>query len=347
MELYKETCNKITGLNKEVMEEAQKRLDYLLKPQGSLGKLEEIAKQLSGITGRINNDVTKRVIVAMCADNGIYEEGVASYPQEISTLVAETMCSGLSGVAVLAHHAGAKMHVVDLGLKGTVKNSGIIRKKIRAEGTLNFAKGPAMTKDDAIKAIEIGIEETNKLIDEGYQLVGTGEVGIANTTTSSAILYAFTGESLDLLVGRGAGLSDEALAKKKEIIKKGVELNKPDVSDPIDVLAKVGGFDIAGLVGVYLASAARKTPAVIDGFISGVAAVIAYKLNPLSKEYMIPSHITDEPGGKIITNILGKESMLNMHMRLGEGTGCALAFHIIEAATAMMNKMGTFGDIGM
>ena len=347
MELYKETCNKITGLDKEVMEEAQKRLDYLLKPQGSLGKLEEIAKQLAGITGKINNDVTKRVIVAMCGDNGIYEEGVASYPQEVSTLVAETMCNGLSGVAVLSRHAGAKMHVVDLGLKGEVKDNKIINRKIRNEGTGNFAKGPAMTKDEAVKAIEIGIEETNKLIDEGYQLAGTGEVGIANTTTSSAILYAFTGESLDLLVGRGAGLSDEGLTKKKEVIKKGVELNKPDVNDPVDVLAKVGGFDIAGLVGVYLASAARKIPVVIDGFISGVAAVIAYKISPLSAEYMIPSHITDEPGGKIISEILGKESMLNMHMRLGEGTGCALAFHIIEAAARMMNEMGTFGDIGM
>ncbi len=350
MTLYNETKNKITGLNKEAMEDAQKRLDYLLKPKGSLGTLESIAKQLAGITGKINNDVSKRAIIAMCSDNGIYEEGVSSYPQEVSTLVAGTMCSGLSGVAVLARHAKAKMHIIDIGLKENVEcdvaSDKIIIKKIR-KGTDNFIKGPAMTRDETLKAIEIGIEETNKLINEEYNMIGTGEVGIANTTTSSAILYAFTGESLDLLVGRGAGLSDEGLEKKKDVIKNGIQINKPDVNDPIDVLSKVGGFDIAGLVGVYLACAAKKIPVVIDGFISGVAAVTAFKINPLTVEYMIPSHITDEPGGKIINSILGKEAMLNMHMRLGEGTGCALAFHIIEAATKMMNEMGTFGDIGM
>lgn len=346
MELLKKTLSKITPLNDGVMNEAQKRLDSLLKPQGSLGKLETIAKHLSGITGKIKNDLSRKGIVIFCSDNGVYDEGIASFPQEVSKLVAETMLTGLSGVAVLAKFAGAELRVVDIGLKDDITLEGIVNRKIR-RSTDNFVKKSAMSREEAVRAVEIGIEETQKMIDSGLNLLGTGEVGIGNTTTSSAVLYAFTGADIDLLVGRGAGLSDEGLAKKKSAIKKGVELNKPDLNDPIDVLSKVGGFDIAALTGAYLCAAANKIPVSIDGFISGAAAVTAMKLNPLSKDYMIASHITDEPGGKLINQLLDKEPMLHMHMRLGEGTGCALAFNIIEAAAAMMNEMGTFADIGM
>ncbi len=346
MDLLTKTVSKIYGLDDNAMVEAQKRLDYLLKPKGSLGTLEMIAKQLSGITGKIKNDLSDKAIIVFCSDNGVYEENIASYPQEVSTLVAETMVTGLSGVAVLSKFAGSRLKVVDVGLKTDVKAAGIVNRKIRAI-TSNFTKGPAMTRDEAVKAIEIGIDETQVLIDTGVKLIGTGEVGIGNTTTTSAVLYSLTEANLDIIVGRGAGLSDEQLLHKKNIVKKGVEINKPDINDPIDILSKVGGFDIAGLVGVYLCAAANRVPVVIDGFISGIAAVIAARIKPETRLFMIPSHISDEPGGKLINEILGIEPMLFMHMRLGEGTGCALAFNIIEAATVMMNNMGTFGDIGM
>ncbi|MFC1668933.1 nicotinate-nucleotide--dimethylbenzimidazole phosphoribosyltransferase [Spirochaetota bacterium] len=340
------TIEGIGKLNEEVMEKAQERLNYLLKPPGSLGRLEDIARQLAGITGEINNEISKKTIIVMGGDNGILEENVSSYPGEVSLSVAQTMVNGISGVAVLAKYAGADLKVVDLGLNGEVKADGIINRKIR-NGTSNFAKGPAMTRDEAVKAIETGIEITNDAIDEGARLLGTGEIGIGNTTTSSAILYAFTKGNLDELVGRGAGITDEGLEHKKEVILRAVELNKPDPRDPIDVISKVGGFDIAGLTGCYLAAAAGRVPIVIDGFISGVAAVCAYKLKEEARDFMLTSHVSVEPGTAKVSEILGLAPMLDMNMRLGEGTGCALAFNIIEAATKMMNEMGTFRDIGM
>jgi len=346
MDLIRKTVESIGILHSDKMAEAQERLNNLLKPPGSLGKLEEIARQLAGITGRLNNTIGEKTIIVMCADNGVVAEGVASFPKEISLLVTETIVSGLSGVAVLARHAGAGLKVVDIGLDGDLDREGIINRKIR-KGTSNFLNGPAMSREEAVQAITTGIEITNLAIDEGATLIGTGEVGIGNTTTSSAVLYAFTGTDLDMIVGRGAGLSDEGLFKKKDVIKKGFEFNKPDPSDAIDVLAKVGGFDIAGLTGVYLAAASRRIPVLIDGFISGVAAVTASKIKPETKNFMFTSHVSVEPGAIKVGELLGLNPMLDMNMRLGEGTGCALAFNIIEAATRIMNEMGTFADIGM
>ncbi len=346
MDLIKTTIKNIRGLNSGAMDKAQERLDCLLKPPGSLGRLEDIARQLAGITGRVNNKIGEKVIIVMAGDNGVIEEKVSSFPKEVSLLVAETMVKGISGVAVLARHAGAKLKVVDLGLDGEVRAEGIINRKIR-KCTSNITKGPAMNMAEAVKAIEAGIEITNQAIDEGANLLGTGEIGLANTTTSSAVLHALTGESLDKLVGRGAGLSDEGLLNKKRVIQRAIEINNPDRNDPIDVIAKVGGFDIAGLAGCYLAAAGRRVPIVIDGFISGVAAVAAYRLAPESKNFMFTSHVSVEPGTTVISETLGLSPMLDMNMRLGEGTGCALAFNIIEAAVKIMNEMGTFGDIGM
>jgi len=346
MELLKKTVEKIGDLHRDKMAEAQERLDNLLKPPGSLGKLENIALQLTGITGNLRNTINKKCIIVMAGDNGIVNEGVTSFPKDVSLLVAETMVSGISGVAVLARHAGAELKVVDLGIDGDIKAEGIINRKIR-KSTSSFLNGPAMSREEAIKAIETGIEITESAINEGADLIGTGEVGIGNTSTSSAVLYAFTGADLDTIVGRGAGLTDEALERKKDVIRQGVSFNKPDPSDPVDVLSKVGGFDIAGLTGVYLAAAAARVPVVIDGFISGVAAVAASKLAPGAVNFMFASHISVEPGVVKIGEILGLSPMLDMNMRLGEGTGCALAFNIIEAAVKVMNEMGTFADIGM
>ena len=346
MDLMKKTIRGIGTLNSDAMKKAQERLDYLLKPPGSLGRLEDIARQLAGITGEIKNIIRDKAIIVMAGDNGVIEERVSSFPKEISLLVAETMVKGISGVAVLARHSGARLKVVDLGLDGDVKAPGIINKKIR-KCTSNIAAGPAMSRLEAVQAIETGIEITNQTIDEGADLLGTGEIGLANTTTSSAVLYALTGESLEKLVGRGAGLSDEGLLHKKRIIQKAIDINRPDRNDPVDVVSKVGGFDIAGLVGCYLAAAERRVPIVIDGFISGAAAVAAYMISPESKNFMFTSHVSVEPGTAVISETLGLSPMLDMNMRLGEGTGCALAFNIIEAATKIMNEMGTFGDIGM
>ena len=289
MELLNSTIGSIKGLNMERMIEAEERMNSLLKPPGSLGRLEEIAIQLAGITGKLHNTIQKKCIIVMAGDNGIVKEGVTSFPKDVSLLVAETMAGGISGVAVLARHAGAELRVVDLGIDGDIKAEGVIDRKIR-KSTSSFFNGPAMSRGEAVKAIETGIEITNSAISDGADLIGTGEVGIGNTTTSSAMLYAFTGEDLDIIVGRGAGLSDEGLARKKGVILQGVNFNTPVSSDPIDVLCKVGGFDIAGLTGVYLAAAAAGVPVVIDGFISGVAALTAVKLSPGAKDYMFASH---------------------------------------------------------
>jgi len=346
MQLLEKTISRIDDLHRDMMDEAQMRLNSLLKPPGSLGKLEDIALQLAGITGKIHNSINRKCIIVMAADNGIVNEGVTSFPKEVSLLVTETMVNGISGVAVLARHAKSDLKVVDLGIDGEINADGLINRKIR-RSTSSFLNGPAMSREEAVRAIETGIEIAETAIKEGADVLGTGEVGIGNTTTSSAMLYAFTGTDLDLIVGRGAGLSDEGLMRKKDVIRQGVAFNKPDPSDPIDVLSKVGGFDIAGLTGVYLAAAAARVPVVIDGFISGVAAVTALKLSHAAKNFMFASHCSVEPGALKVAELLGLSPMLDMNMRLGEGTGCALAFNIMEAAVIIMNEMGTFADIGM
>ena len=345
MRILEQTLAAIVPTDKMVMAAAQKEIDYCLKPPGSLGKLEDIARQVSGITGKIHNRISRKVIVVMMADNGVCTEGIAMYPQDITRIGADFVTSGRMGINFLANHAGADILAVDIGIQVEVDLPKVIKRKIRY-GTANFLKEPAMTREEAVRAIETGIEITSQAIDEGYDLVGTGEIGIGNTTASSAVLYAFTGAPIDRVVGRGAGLTDEAFAKKKEVVKSAVDLHRPDPDDPLDVLAKVGSLDIAGLTGVYLACAARRVPVVTDGLISNVAALAAIRLKPEAVEYMIPSHISFEPGAKLLVEITGLEPMLDMNMRLGEGTGCALAFNIIEASLKMIEEMGTFAAIG-
>ncbi len=346
MSLLESTLQNIKPLDTGAMQKARERLDNLLKPPGSLGRLEDIAVKLAGITGAIGGPIGKKIILVMGGDNGITEEKVSSFPREISTLVAETMLKGISGVSVLARHAGAELRVVDLGLEGDVKDSRIINRKIRRM-TSNMARGAAMGRDEALRAVETGIEITNMAVDEGADILGTGEIGIGNTTSASAVLYAFGAGSLDEIVGRGAGLTDEGLRHKKEMIRGAVELNRPDPADPVDVVSKVGGFDIAGMAGCYLAAAARRRPIVIDGFIAGAAAVAAVKMHPGARDFMFTSHASAEPGVAAISRVLDLAPILALEMRLGEGTGAALAFHIIEAAVKIITEMGTFRDIGM
>jgi nicotinate-nucleotide--dimethylbenzimidazole phosphoribosyltransferase len=345
MSLLQQTLDAIQPTDRTVMAAAQKEIDYCLKPPGSLGKLEDIVRQIAGITGKVHNTISKKAIVVMMADNGVYAEGIAMYPQDITRIGAEFVTTGRMGVCFLANYAGADIIAVDIGIQVDIDLPQVINRKIRY-GTANFLKEPAMSRDEAIRAIETGIEITNTAIDQGYDLIGTGEIGIGNTTASSAVLYALTGAHIDRVVGRGAGLTDEAFERKKEVVKKAVQFHRPDVDDPLDVLAKVGSLDIAGMAGAYLACAARKVPVVTDGLISNVAALVAMRLKPESVQYMIPSHISFEPGAKLLKEITGLEPMLDMNMRLGEGTGCALVFSIIEAALRMIEEMGTFAIIG-
>jgi nicotinate-nucleotide--dimethylbenzimidazole phosphoribosyltransferase len=345
MQLLQQTLAAISPTDQDVMALAQKEIDYCLKPPGSLGKLEDIARQVAGITGKIHNVINKKAIIVMMADNGVVAEGVAMYPQDITRIGADFVTSGRMGVNFLANYAGADIIAVDIGIQVDVDLPKVINRKIR-RGTANFLQEPAMTRDEAIRALETGIDVTNTAIDQGYDLIGTGEIGIGNTTASSAVLYAFTGAPIDRVVGRGAGLTDEAFARKKEVVQQAVRLRRPDADDPLDVLAKVGSLDIAGMTGIYLACAARRVPVVTDGLISSVAALAAIRFKPETVQYMIPSHISFEPGAKLLKEITGLEPMLDMNMRLGEGTGCALVFSIIEAALRMIEEMGTFAVIG-
>lgn len=345
MHLLKQTLDAIRPVDRAVMAAAQREIDYCLKPPGSLGKLESMARQIAGITGQVHNAIRKKAIVVMMADNGVYTEGVAMYPQDITRIGAEFVTTGRMGVNFLARQAGADIIAVDIGIQVDVDLPRVINRKVR-HGTANFLKEPAMTREEAIQAIEAGIEVTNDAIDRGYDLIGTGEIGIGNTTASSAVLFAFTGAPIDRVVGRGAGLTDEAFARKKAVVEEAVRRHRPDPDDPLDVLAKVGGLDIAGMVGTYLACAARRVPVVTDGLISNVAALAAMRCKPEAVQYMIPSHISFEPGAKLLKEITGLEPMLDMDMRLGEGTGCALVFTIIEAALRMIEEMGTFAVLG-
>ena len=345
MHLLKQTLDAIRPVDRAVMAAAQREIDYCLKPPGSLGKLESMARQIAGITGQVHNAIRKKAIVVMMADNGVYTEGVAMYPQDITRIGAEFVTTGRMGVNFLARQAGADIIAVDIGIQVDVDLPGVINRKVR-HGTANFLKEPAMTREEAIQAIEAGIEVTMDAIDRGYDLIGTGEIGIGNTTASSAVLFAFTGAPIDRVVGRGAGLTDEAFARKKAVVEEAVRRHRPDPDDPLDVLAKVGGLDIAGMVGTYLACAARRVPVVTDGLISNVAALAAMRCKPEAVQYMIPSHISFEPGAKLLKEITGLEPMLDMDMRLGEGTGCALVFTIIEAALRMIEEMGTFAVLG-
>ncbi|MCX7883600.1 MAG: nicotinate-nucleotide--dimethylbenzimidazole phosphoribosyltransferase [Caloramator sp.] len=343
MELLNSTLKQIKPLYDDSVKEAVKRLDNLTKPIGSLGYLEDIAARMAGITGKVHNEIKKKNIIIMCADNGVVEEGVSACPQYITAVLTNNATKGIMGVSVLSNFVNSDTTVVDIGVNADVDNPKIINKKI-AYGTNNMLKGPAMTREQAIKAIETGIEIADNLIEKGYDLLGTGELGIGNTATSAAILSVLSGIDSDLIVGKGSGLTLEQYENKKMVVKKSIEVNKPDKNDVIDVISKVGGFDIAGLCGCFLSAAKNRVPIVIDGFISSAAALCAYKLNPLSRDYMFPSHLSAEPGASYMMKELKLEPMLNLKMRLGEGSGCPFAFNIIEAALEIINKMGTFED---
>lgn len=344
MELLKATLESITEANKEMMEKAKEKVDSLCKPLGSLGKLEKIAIQLAGITEKLELNVSNKAVIALAADHGVYEENVSNNPQFVTVMQAIGFAKGFTGVCAIARAAGAKVVSVDVGIKEDLpESSGVINKKVRY-GTANMAKGPAMSREEAIRAIEAGIEVANEQVKQGVNVLATGEMGICNTTASSAVLAALFKYDPAEVTGMGAGV--DSLQHKIDVIRRAIEINKPDPEDPIDVLAKVGGLELGGMAGVVLGAAANRVPVVIDGFISTVSALIAYKLEPKVKDYIIPSHLSEEPGAKIASELLGVEPMLNMNMRLGEGSGAALAFPILDAACSMINTMTTLEQSG-
>lgn len=338
-----EVIEGIEELNRSAMIKAEERLDSLAKPIGSLGKLENIAVQLSGITGKVKNKIEKKAIIIMCADNGVVEEGVASGPQSLTLAQTINFTRGLTGVAVLAKENNSDLIVVDVGINSDEKIQLVKDRKIR-KSTDNIVKGPAMTYEECLKAIVVGIDMVEEAKKNGYNLIGVGEMGIGNTTTSSAVLSVITGCEVEKVVGKGAGLTKYAFEKKKKVIRDAIKINNPDKNNIIDVLSKVGGFDIAAMTGVFLGAAFYKLPVVIDGFISVVAALAAFKLNTLAKEYFIPSHKSWEVGYNIAIESMDLEPMLDLNMRLGEGSGCPIAFSIVEYSCAIMNNMATFSE---
>jgi nicotinate-nucleotide--dimethylbenzimidazole phosphoribosyltransferase len=336
----------ISPLDEEAMQAAQRRLDSLTKPPGSLGRLEAIAKQAAGITGETMPKLDKKAVIVMAGDHGVCEEGVSAFPAEVTPQMVLNFLSGGAAVNVLARQAGAEVVCVDIGVNSELSHPALVSRKIR-HGAGNIAKGPAMTRDEAIQAISVGIELVNGMADQGYRLFATGEMGIGNTTSSSAILSVWSGLHETVTVGRGTGIDDERLRHKRDIVRRAITVNRPDPADPLDVLAKLGGLEIAGLVGVILGAAARRCPVVIDGFISSVAALIASRIEPLSLGYMMASHLSMERGHKALLEAVGLKPMIILDMRLGEGTGAVLGFNLIEAALRIIHEMATFDSAGI
>jgi nicotinate-nucleotide--dimethylbenzimidazole phosphoribosyltransferase len=344
--LLKKTIGKIEALCEDSMKQARERLDSLIKPPGSLGCLEEIAVQLAGITRNPRPQIKDRTVILMGGDHGVVEEGISAAPQEITWQMMHNFSKGGAGISVLSRLAGAKLVVVDIGVASSVPIPGALNYKVRP-GTGNIAKGPAMTKEEAKKALEIGIEIALNEINKGASILALGDMGIGNTTPSGAILVALSGCSIVDAAGRGTLVNDEILEKKVKVIKQALETNRPDPENGLDVLAKVGGLEIAGLAGVILGAASQRIPVMVDGFIATAAAMISAKLAPASRHYMIASHLSEEHGHYLMLKHLGLTPMLHMNMRLGEGTGAVLAFHMVEAATRILNEMHSFAEAGV
>lgn len=332
--------NSIQPIDGKAMELSQKRWNSIAKPLHSLGKLEDYIVRIAGITGDAGVRLDKKALIILCADNGVVAEGVTQTGQKVTAIVAENFLCGGSSAAIMCERAGIDIFPVDIGMASDTRVPGY---KI-AYGTKNMAKEPAMTREEAVCAILTGIRLVKEKKDEGYQLLATGEMGIGNTTTSSAVASVLLGESAEQMTGRGAGLTYEGLQRKKEVIEKAIALHKPDKTDVPDVLSKVGGFDLAGLAGIFLGGAIYRIPVLIDGFISASAALAAVRMCGMAKEYMIPSHVSKEPGVHKIFAALGMEPPLNCGMCLGEGTGAAAFVPVLEMALEVYRRMGTFAE---
>ncbi len=343
----KETLQKISPLNSDFFERAQKRLDNLTKPQGSLGRLEEFAGRIVAITENDMPELEKKVVFTFAGDHGVADEGVSAFPKEVTPQMVFNFLNGGAGINVLARHAGAEVVVIDIGVDYDFRDlSGLVSKKV-VMGTKNMRKGPAMTKEEAEKCINVGIELATEYAKKGFKIFATGEMGIANTTPSAAIAALLTGRSVTEVTGKGTGIGNDALNKKIRVIEDSIALNRPDSKDPIDVLSKVGGTEIGGIAGLIIGAAANRVPVVIDGFISTAGALIAYCIEPKTKDYMFAAHKSVEVGHSAMLEKIGLRPILDLDLRLGEGTGAALAMLMIEAGLKIYREMATFGDAGV
>lgn len=336
-----ETERKIRPLDEQAMALSRKKWNSIAKPLHSLGKLEDYVVQIAGITGDARVLLDKKALVIMCADNGIVEEGVTQSGQEVTALVSNNFLTDQATAAVLCRKTGADIKPVDIGV--AVKTN-LPDRKI-AYGTKNFAKEPAMTREEAERAIETGIRIVEELAGQGYRIIATGEMGIGNTTTSSALACAFLNRPAEEMTGKGAGLTSKGLEKKIQVIEQALKRYLPQCHDAVDLLACVGGLDIAGLAGVFIGGAICRVPVVIDGFISSVAALTAYKICPACRDYMLASHVSKEPAAQLVLDALGLSAALHCDMCLGEGTGAVTLFPILDMACEVYEKMSTFDEI--
>ena len=336
----REWTAKITPPDAAAMEEARRRQAQLAKPPGSLGRLEDLSVQLAGITGRVHNKIEKKHLLIFAADNGVVDEGVSSAPRSVTLSQTINLTRGKTGAATLCKHFGCAITVCDVGVAANIREKAVLCHKI-AYGTKNIARGSAMTREECERAVLTGIELA---AETDADALGVGEMGIGNTTTSSAVLCALSGESVEAVTGRGGGLTDAAFGRKKQVIEQALAVNRPDADDPIDVLCKVGGFDLCAMTGVFLGAAHARLPVVVDGFISIVAALCAARLCENARGFFFGSHVSYERGYKVAEQLLGLQPCLQLGMRLGEGSGCPLAFRVIEAACAVISTMATFPE---
>lgn len=342
-----EYINDIKPLDEAAMQAARARQDTLTKPRGSLGKLEELSIRLAGMKADPFPSVERKAVIVMAADHGVTAEGVSAYPSEVTAQMVLNFLRGGAAINVLAQQAGARVAIVDIGVAQEFEPlPGLLRRKVLC-GTRNLAQGPAMTRSEAEQAIQVGIDVLNEEAGNGLDIVATGDMGIGNTTSSSAIAAAILGLPVPEVVGRGTGIDDEGLERKIRVIERALALNQPKADDAMDVLHKVGGLEIAGLAGVMIAAAGRRIPVVVDGFISTAAALIAVGLAPRLRDYLISAHHSVEIGHQAMLTHLNLMPLLDLNMRLGEGTGAALAFHLLEASTRVLREMATFGEAGV
>jgi len=337
----------IQPLDEAAMRSTRARQDTLTKPPGSLGRLEELSIQLAGMQADPLPSVERKAVIVMAGDHGVASEGVSAYPSEVTAQMVQNFLHGGAAINALARQAGARVTVVDVGVAsefGPVP--GLIQRKVMY-GTRSLAQGPAMTRQEAEQALQVGVDVLNEESARGLDLVATGDMGIGNTTPSSAIAAVMTGLPVAQVVGRGTGIDDQGLQHKIKVIEQALAVNKPDAKEALDVLHKVGGLEIAGLAGVMIAAAGRRIPIVVDGFISTAAAMIAVGLAPGVREYLISAHQSVEVGHRAMLRHLGLTPLLDLNLRLGEGTGAALAFHLIEASTRILREMATFDEAGV
>jgi nicotinate-nucleotide--dimethylbenzimidazole phosphoribosyltransferase len=345
MSLLETTCAAVKPVDASAAARAQAFLDGKTKPRRSLGRLEELACRLTGIHGAIP-PLPQKAVVVMAADHGVAEEGVSAYPPEVTAQMVRNFAAGGAAINVLARQAGAHVVVVDMGTRSAAVPAGVRDCRL-GPGTANFTRGPAMSREQAVRGLETGIALAAELAAEGINLIGVGDMGIGNTTAASALTVVFTGATVAQATGRGTGIDEDGRKRKMAAIERALAVNRPDLADPLDALAKVGGFEITGLTGVMLGAAAHRIPVVLDGFITGAAALVAVDLCPPLREYLIASHRSVEPGHDAVFQSLGQTALLDLNLRLGEGTGAVLAMHLAEAALRILHKMAEFKTAGV